>query len=89
MTKLNASGSALVYSTFLGGTDTDDGEDIAVDGSGSAYVTGDTCSADFPTTTGAFDTTFNGGVDGRLRDEAQRLGLGAGLLHLPWGDESR
>ena len=62
VTKLNASGSALVYSTFLGGMNNDDGEDIAVDASGSAYVTGDTFSGDFPTTTGAFDTTFNGGV---------------------------
>jgi len=62
VTKLNASGSALVYSTFLGGTDRDNGEDIAVDASGNAYVTGDTFSTDFPTTTGAFDTTFNGGI---------------------------
>ena len=40
VTKLNASGSALAYSTFLGGTDNDGGEGIAVDGSGRAYVTG-------------------------------------------------
>ena len=39
--KLNAAGSALVYATFLGGS-TDDGYDIAVDGSGAAYVTGTT-----------------------------------------------
>ena len=60
MTKLNASGSALAYSTFLGGRDFDEGQDIAVDGEGRAYVTGFTLSADFPTTPGAFDTTFNG-----------------------------
>jgi len=58
VTKLNASGSALVYSTFLG---SGRGSDIAVDGRGRAYVTGGTASADFPTTPGAFDTTFNGG----------------------------
>jgi hypothetical protein len=59
VTKLNAAGSALDYSTFLGGTRSEEVESIAVDGSGSAYVTGDTQSADFPTTPGTFDTTFN------------------------------
>jgi len=61
VTKFNATGSALVYSTFLGGSISDTGGSIAVDASGSAYVTGDTTSLDFPTTIGAFDTTFNGG----------------------------
>ena len=61
VTKFNATGSALVYSTFLGGSISDTGGSIAVDASGSAYVTGDTTSLDFPTTVGAFDTTFNGG----------------------------
>jgi hypothetical protein len=61
VTKLNASGSALAYSTFLGGTDGDQGLGIAVDGSGGAYVTGTTQSTDFPTTAGAFDRIYNGG----------------------------
>jgi uncharacterized repeat protein (TIGR01451 family) len=47
--KLNAAGSALVYSTYLGGGSTDGGQGIAVDASGSAYVTGWTASTDFPT----------------------------------------
>jgi len=47
--KLNTSGSALVYSTYLGGSDTDRGEGIAVDSSGNAYITGTTWSIDFPT----------------------------------------
>ena len=59
--KLNPGGSALVYSTFLGGTSTDVGFGIGVDASGDAYVAGFTSSPDFPTTAGAFDTTFNGG----------------------------
>ena len=63
MTKLDASGAALVYSTYLGGTGSDAGYGIAVDGSGSAYLTGRTGSADFPTTAGAFDTTDNGDGD--------------------------
>ena len=63
MTKLNAAGSALVYSTFLGGRSAMTGSGIAVDETGSAYVTGCTFSADFPTTPGAFDPTFNGAVN--------------------------
>ena len=42
VTKLNASGSALVYSTYLGGSGQDSATGIAIDGSGDAYVTGDT-----------------------------------------------
>jgi len=49
ITKLDSSGSALSYSTYLGGSGSDHGEGIAVDGSGNAYVTGDTWSSDFPT----------------------------------------
>src|SRR5947209_5338677 len=49
VTKLTPAGNALAYSTFLGGTGTDHGLGIAVDGAGSAYVTGDTTSTDFPT----------------------------------------
>jgi hypothetical protein len=59
VTKLNAAGSALDYSTFLGGDDSEGGSGIAVDTSGSAYVTGSTSSGRYPTTPGAFDTTFN------------------------------
>src|ERR1022692_2585480 len=46
--KLNPTGSALVYSTYLGGSEWDRGNGIAVDGSGNAYVTGFTASTDFP-----------------------------------------
>jgi hypothetical protein len=63
VTKLDAAGRALVYSTFLGGTSSDFGLGIAVDRRGSAYVTGSTTSADFPTTAGAFDASFNGNSD--------------------------
>ena len=63
MTKLDASGAALGYSTYLGGSGGDHGHGIALDGAGSAYLTGHTSSADFPTTAGAFDTTYNGGYD--------------------------
>ncbi|MGB2900053.1 MAG: choice-of-anchor D domain-containing protein [Candidatus Acidiferrum sp.] len=47
--KLNAAGSALVYSTYVGGSDDDSGAGIAVDSSGNAYVGGSTRSTNFPT----------------------------------------
>ncbi len=58
--RLSTTGSSLVYSTFLGGTDIDFGHAIALDTSGAATITGQTLSADFPTTAGAYDTTRNG-----------------------------
>ena len=63
ISKLNATGTALVYSTYLGGSDSDHSFSIAVDGTGSAYVTGETRSPDFPTTAGAVQTTLVAGVD--------------------------
>jgi uncharacterized repeat protein (TIGR01451 family) len=56
-------GSGLVYSTYLGGSTSTEGNGIAVDGSGNAYVTGFTRSSDFPVTSNAFqptNRTFNG-----------------------------
>src|SRR5207244_3352497 len=61
--KLNPTGSALVYSTYLGGSGDDDSGGIAVDAQGNAYVTGRTTSSNFPTTAGAFQTTFGGDSD--------------------------
>ncbi len=49
VTKLNPTGSALVYSTYLGGSSNEGGNGIAVDFSGNAYVTGQTTSTNFPT----------------------------------------
>ncbi|MGH7945869.1 MAG: SBBP repeat-containing protein, partial [Opitutaceae bacterium] len=61
VTKLNPTGSALVYSTYLGGREHDLAFGIAVDTGGNAYVTGSTVSADFPTTPGAFQGAPTGG----------------------------
>ena len=63
VTKLNAAGSAIVYSTFLGGNGNDYAYGIAVDSAGNAYVAGYTESSDFPTTAGAFQRTKGGGKD--------------------------
>jgi Abnormal spindle-like microcephaly-assoc'd, ASPM-SPD-2-Hydin/Beta-propeller repeat len=76
--ELNPAGSGLVYSSYLGGssgnpTSTNNnlwvgnqqyGTAIAVDSTGAAYVTGQTFDSDFPTTPGAFQTTFGGGTCG-------------------------
>jgi Beta-propeller repeat len=58
--KLNATGSALLFATFLGGSESEGAGDVALDSAGDVYVTGQTISADFPTTPGAFDRVFNG-----------------------------
>jgi CSLREA domain-containing protein len=59
VTKLNSSGTALIYSTFLGGSSQDVGNGIAVDSSGNAFVTGDTQSANFPTVNPIRSSTSN------------------------------
>src|SRR5208283_2469622 len=56
VTKFSPDGSSLVYSTYLGGVGFDYADAIAVDLSGSAYITGNTNSADFPVTSGAYQT---------------------------------
>jgi hypothetical protein len=56
VTKLNAAGSALVYSSYLGGSGSEMPGRLALDAAGQAYVTGSTASFDFPTTAGAFQT---------------------------------
>ena len=62
VTKVNASGNALVYSTYLGGTATETGYGIAVDSAGNAYVVGQTSSSTFPKLS-PIQTTLGGGTD--------------------------
>jgi hypothetical protein len=56
VTKLNSTGSGLLYSTYLGGSDWDTPGGIAIDAEGDAYIAGDTASQDFPVTPGAYQT---------------------------------
>lgn len=63
VTKLNAAGNTLAYSTYLGGSVSDFGEGIAVDALGNAYVTLHTESSDFPTTMNSFQPSFGGTAD--------------------------
>ncbi len=65
VTKLNAAGSALVYSTYLGGGNVDTATGITVDASGNAYVLGFTNSSDFPTV-GPYQGSNAGGYDAFL-----------------------
>ncbi len=60
VTKINGSGTVIIYSTYLGGTGGDSNYSIAVDSLGDAYVTGWTLSTDFPVTPGAFQTLLPG-----------------------------
>jgi hypothetical protein len=80
VTKLNAAGSGLVYSTYLGGSGQDFVSGIAVDSAGSAWVTGNNNSTDFPTTTGALRTAYGGGFLTKLNAD------GSGLVYSTYLD---
>ncbi len=66
VTRLNSSGNALIYSTFLGPSAATLLYGIALDAAGNAHVAGYTGAPDFPTTPGAFQTTLGGGSDAVL-----------------------
>ncbi len=77
VSKLNPWGTELLFSTYLGGSEEDFCNDVKVDQEGNVYVTGSTVSADFPTTSGAYQTEWGGRNDAfvcKLRPD------GAGLL---------
>jgi hypothetical protein len=79
VTKLNAQGSALVYSTYLGGSaGVDRGWAIAIDNAGNAYVTGDTDSTNFPTVN-AVQGTYGGGLKDAFVTKLNASG--SALLH--------
>jgi hypothetical protein len=63
VTKLNAAGTAVLYSTYIGGNGNDEGTSLKVGAAGNAYVTGSTDSPNFPTTMGSFQTSLSGGSD--------------------------
>src|SRR5262249_25430082 len=78
VSKLNSNGTALIYSTFLGGHARDIGRDIVVDSIGNAYVPGQTSSVNFPTTAGAFQASFHNEADAFV---AKFNSLGSALVY--------
>ena len=83
--KMDANASSLIYSTFVGGSGPEQthcsGHAIRVDDDGYAYVSAETSSRDFPTTSGAFDRTYAGGLDdGRGDAVAFKLSPGGDQL---------
>ncbi|MCX7743002.1 MAG: SBBP repeat-containing protein [Flavobacteriales bacterium] len=63
VTKLNSNGTSLIYSTYIGGANWDDVRSLAIDSFGNAYITGQTASNDYDITSGAYQTTYEGGWD--------------------------
>ena len=63
VTELNAAGSSFIYSTYLGGTEADQAQSIAVDGAGNVYVTGSTTSTNFPSIDSVQPENAGGGGD--------------------------
>ena len=80
LTKLSTSGSALVYSTFLGGSGDDRAFGITLDSTNDAYIVGWTTSTDFPVTSGAFQTSNNGGISDAFVSEINPAGTGSADL---------
>ena len=67
VTKLDTTGTVLSFSTFIGGSGQEESKEILLSSAGNSYVTGWTNSdTDFPTTTGAYDTSYNGNFDAFL-----------------------
>lgn len=63
ITKFNPSGTNLIFSTYLGGSQIDQPHSLVVDNNGDLFVFGRSSSGNFPTTSGAYDRTLNGGFD--------------------------
>jgi hypothetical protein len=75
--RLPADGSAVLFSIYLGGSDREYVDTLAVDRAGNVWMFGSTTTGNFPTTAGAFDPTYNGGPED-ANQVPQRLSDGQG-----------
>lgn len=75
ISKLDATGSSLLWSSFLGGSDIDFGAAVALDSLGNPVIFGQTASYDLPTTAAGFDTSYNGGMNDTFVAKLDMTGL--------------
>jgi hypothetical protein len=88
VTKLNATGTTLGFSTYVGGSGTDNALNVALDGSNNVYITGSTTSTNFPPKS-ARQQTLGGDAKDSFVTELTPTGAGAGLLNLSGRIERR
>ncbi|AXC10325.1 Cell surface protein [Acidisarcina polymorpha] len=81
VTKLNTAGATLIYSTYLGSTNSEDPRGVAVDASGNAYITGSTYSTDYPVTPGALKTLFHHDAGAPTGFVTKLNAAGSGLVY--------
>lgn len=78
ITKFNPAGTNIMYSTYLGGSDADQPHSLVTDSDSNLVILGVTASNNFPTTAGAYDQTFNGGVN--LTEDGITYGNGTDIF---------
>lgn len=83
LAELNSAGNRLLFSTYLGGSNFDYAQAMALDGSGNVYVTGVSGSNDFPVTQSAFQTTNKSGVTSFVLKGSGFAPAGAALQFIP------
>jgi hypothetical protein len=83
VTKIDAAGSTLLYSTYIGGSSHEFASGLALDAAGSAYLVGHSFSTNFPVTANPLQGNKSGNWD-VFCNEGQPERLGSRLLHLPW-----
>jgi hypothetical protein len=91
VTKIAADGASIMWSSYLGGSQSETGRAIATDGSGNIFVAGETDSSNFPAS-GGFDVTHNGGTDGfvvKIADGSPPSVTWASFLGGTFGDVAR